>query len=282
MLPSIKKLLFIAPLLLLFGFQTNPAYRPVKSVSAISVREDSVKLSRKLIHVHVALCDNDSQGIVPVPKKIGNGNDPGNNLYWGCGYGVRTFFTNSSDWELLKIWKNPRTHILERAAWKHRRNGTILVADAWRGARIKDCTIAFVNNIAGRSNDTLTVPFKNGTSELVQLNNAQLVAYVGHNGLMEFEVDTVAAAPGNNGREAILLCCAARSYFKPQLKAADAYPLLWTTNLMGPEAYTLKAAIDGWMNRETGEQIRVRAATAYNQYIKCGMKGAMNLFASGW
>ena len=98
MLPSIKKLLFIAPLLLLFGFQTNPAYRPVKSVSAISVREDSVKLSRKLIHVHVALCDNDSQGIVPVPKKIGNGNDPGNNLYWGCGYGVRTFFTNSSDW----------------------------------------------------------------------------------------------------------------------------------------------------------------------------------------
>ncbi|MFN8713215.1 MAG: hypothetical protein ACK5Z2_10225 [Bacteroidota bacterium] len=171
---------------------------------------------------------------------------------------------------------------MERAAWKHRRNGTILVADAWRGARIKDCTIAFVNNIAGRSNDTLTVPFKNGTSELVQLNNAQLVAYVGHNGLMEFEVDTVAAAPGNKGREAILLCCAARSYFKPQLKAADAYPLLWTTNLMGPEAYTLKAAIDGWMNRETGEQIRVRAATAYNQYIKCGMKGAMNLFASGW
>ncbi len=274
--------MFIAPLLLLFGFQTNSAHRPAKSVSAISVREDSVKLNRKLIHVHVALCDNDSQGIVPVPKKIGNGNDPGNNLYWGCGYGVRTFFTNSSDWELLKIWKNPRTHILERAAWRHRRNGTLLVADAWRGARIKDCTVAFVNNIAGRSNDTLTVPFKNGSSQLVQLNNAQLVAYVGHNGLMEFDVDTVAAAPGNKGREAILLCCAARSYFKPQLKAADAYPLLWTTNLMGPEAYTLKAAIDGWMNHETGEQIRVRAATAYNQYIKCGIKGAMNLFASGW
>jgi hypothetical protein len=46
----------------------------------------------KIIHVFVALCDNDSQGIVPVPKKIGNGNDPDNNLYWGCGYGVRTFF----------------------------------------------------------------------------------------------------------------------------------------------------------------------------------------------
>ena len=37
----------------------------------------------KSIHVFVALCDNQSQGIVPVPKQLGNGNDPGNNLYWG-------------------------------------------------------------------------------------------------------------------------------------------------------------------------------------------------------
>jgi len=35
----------------------------------------------RVIHILVALCDNENQGIVPVPKAIGNGQDPGNNLY---------------------------------------------------------------------------------------------------------------------------------------------------------------------------------------------------------
>lgn len=47
--------------------------------------------SQQTIHVMVALCDNQYQGIVKVPKGIGNGQDPNSNLYWGCGYGIRTF-----------------------------------------------------------------------------------------------------------------------------------------------------------------------------------------------
>ena len=42
----------------------------------------------KSIHIFVALCDNKYQGIVPVPAKIGNGQEPNANLYWGCGYGI--------------------------------------------------------------------------------------------------------------------------------------------------------------------------------------------------
>ena len=42
----------------------------------------------KTIHVFVALYDNKYQGIIPVPQKIGNGQDPRLNLYWGAGYGV--------------------------------------------------------------------------------------------------------------------------------------------------------------------------------------------------
>ncbi len=37
----------------------------------------------KTIHIMVALCDNQYQGIVKVPKGIGNGQDPNSNLYWG-------------------------------------------------------------------------------------------------------------------------------------------------------------------------------------------------------
>jgi hypothetical protein len=51
---------------------------------------------------------------------------------------------------------------------------------------------------------------------------------------------------------------------------------------MAPEAYVLKAAMDGWVLNEGGEEIRRRAATAYNQYQRCGVNAALRLFSSGW
>jgi hypothetical protein len=51
---------------------------------------------------------------------------------------------------------------------------------------------------------------------------------------------------------------------------------------MAPEAYTLKDALDGWMARETTEQIRERAARAYAKYQKISMSAALRLFSSGW
>jgi hypothetical protein len=51
---------------------------------------------------------------------------------------------------------------------------------------------------------------------------------------------------------------------------------------MAPEAYTLKAALNGWVNQESNEKIRERAAAAYHKYQKCGMKGAKALLVTGW
>jgi hypothetical protein len=51
---------------------------------------------------------------------------------------------------------------------------------------------------------------------------------------------------------------------------------------MAPEAYTLKSALDGWIAGENNEQIRDRAATAYDKYQKCGLRGARRLLVSGW
>src|SRR5204862_4069337 len=46
-----------------------------------------------VVHVVVALCDNAHQGIVPVPKRLGDGRDPASNLYWGARYGVRSYLS---------------------------------------------------------------------------------------------------------------------------------------------------------------------------------------------
>jgi hypothetical protein len=83
-------------------------------------------------------------------------------------------------------------------------------------------------------------------------------------------------------RVAIVLACASKAYLGPYLEKTGAEPLLWTTGLMAPEAYTLKAALDGWIAHEDGEAIRKRAAGAYDKYQKCGLRGAQRLFASGW
>jgi len=88
--------------------------------------------------------------------------------------------------------------------------------------------------------------------------------------------------PDDMRRDAVILACASKNYFADALKQAGANPLLWTTNLMAPEAYVLKAAVDGWLAGAEGEEVRERAAKAYDSYQSCGLNSARTLFASGW
>src|SRR5215212_939370 len=60
----------------------------------------------RVVHVLVALCDNENQGIVPVPKFLGDGEDPAKNLYWGAAFGIKTFFSKSSSWTKIAEIKN--------------------------------------------------------------------------------------------------------------------------------------------------------------------------------
>ena len=48
------------------------------------------------IHVFVALADNRSQGIAPVPARIGDGDRPEENLYWGCSEALKPVFKASA------------------------------------------------------------------------------------------------------------------------------------------------------------------------------------------
>ena len=72
------------------------------------------------------------------------------------------------------------------------------------------------------------------------------------------------------------------NYFTEEIKKAGALPALWTTHLMAPEAYTLEAALEGWIKNEDWNAIEERAAQAYHKYQKCGINGARNLFTTGF
>lgn len=234
-----------------------------------------------VIHVYVALCDNVNQGIVPVPAKIGNGQDTKNNLYWGCGYGVKMFFKNHApDWKLLKLQINPKTYVLERAIFRHKTRNCYLIADAYDGKYIKEATIDFLQAAAGAKKESVQV---DSSLILNAAGSSQLVCYTGHDGLMDFQLDTYPQKKDTLKRSAIILACYSKSYFKEAVKQGGATPLVWSTGLMSPEAYTLEGAIRAWLEGKNNEEVRHAAAIGYSTYQKtCSLKAARGLLVTGF
>ena len=171
---------------------------------------------------------------------------------------------------------NPK--ILERILFKHKTSNTYLLADAYDGKYIKQTTIDFLQASSGSNLEEIIV----NDQKLNFGGNSDLLAYVGHDGLMEFNLDIKLKPKNTKKRDAIILACISKEYFKPYLEKTGANPLVWTTGLMAPEAYTLKWALDGWILNESDADIRERAAKAYHKYQKCGMRGARRLLVTGY
>ena len=233
----------------------------------------------RTIHVFVALCDNLNQGIVRVPESLGNGQKPSTNLYWGAAYGVKNYFHRKSpEWSLVKVTKDPVAQILERVLFKHKSQDVYLLAEAYDGAAIKQAITDFLSASSGEN----PMAIRSDSTIIKFGGDADLLAFVGHNGLMEFDLDRAFEPQDSKKRQAIILACLSKDYFTHYLRQTGAYPLLWTTGLMAPEAYTVEWAVNKWISGDTNEQIRQKAAEAYHQYQKCGINGAKRLLVTGW
>lgn len=234
--------------------------------------------SDKAIHVFVALCDNKYQGIVPVPAGIGNGQNAATNLYWGAGYGVNAYFKKSKEWQFVSYLPNPSDTILQRSLFKHRSKNIYLLADAYDGKYIKQTTVDFFRSAAGGKEVKIKIPGR----ELFFGGASDLIAYVGHDGLMDFKLTETFEKTSARKREAIVLACYSKNYFSSLLKPTGTVPLVWTTGLMAPEAYTLHDAINVWANKGSSSAIQQAAANAYSKYQKCSVKAASRLLVTGW
>jgi hypothetical protein len=220
-------------------------------------------LARTLAHaaeirVFVALADNKTQGIIPVPPKIGNGDDAARNLYWGCDEALPPIFRASADWKFVGRESGAKPAIIERLRFDHKSGRWQLVVDAYRGSAIRECTVDFFRTLASDE----------------PAGEVPLVAYLGHDGLMDFTLPADAIPKRGPGREAIVLCCISESYFGPHLERAGARPLLTTTQLMYPGGFILRDALAGWTRGENRAQIRERAAAAYAKNQKISVKAA--------
>jgi hypothetical protein len=183
---------------------------------------------------------------------------------------------------VLSCGPGPQAFVLERCIFIHKKPEAILIADAYDGARIRETLTNFISSAAALREESLTVSFGNEKHVLAISGGADLILYVGHDALMDFQIPRVAGKIDPRTRQFIILACASKQYFATYMRDTLSQPLLWTTGLMAPEAYTLDAALEGWIEFEDANSIRNRAAAAYDKYQKCGPRAAQRLFASTW
>ena len=80
---------------------------------------------------------------------------------------------------------------------------------------------------------------------------------------------------------AVVLACKSHGYFTEPLGKVGCKPLITTSGLMAPEAYTLDAIIRSWAAGEGPEAARRAAAGAYAKYQKISRRAAERLFVAG-
>jgi hypothetical protein len=212
----------------------------------------------KQVRVFVALCDNATQGIIKVGARIGDGNKPDDNLYWGCSDGLRSYFKASKQWKLTNQEKFNAEVILERCEFTHSSQDVVLVADAYRGAQMKQCIEDF--------------------EACIRAGEANFVAFIGHNGLMDFRLPLESASPTKKSAVAVL-CCHSESYFKERITAQGGSPVLLTAQLMYPGSFLLHDALESWRTGGDAVAMREAAAKAYAKNQKISVKAARGVFA---
>jgi hypothetical protein len=203
---------------------------------------------------------------VPVPAKIGNGDDPQNNLYWGALYGVKTFLSKADGWQKLACEKDINDTILERCqfAWKDKLTVT---ADAYRGTRIDQAMLDFMEQAA-------TPP---------DAAQREMVVFIGHDGLMDEQNQPIIERFPKHARhdkQAAVLACMSDEFFSEHLLAAGSKPVVTTFSFMAPEAYVLEAVARGFANQASEAELRSSAGIAYAKYQRISAKAGKSVFGA--
>lgn len=261
--------------------ETAARSKPAVQMKPSAKTHNIPKRDFKLVHVFVALADNANQGIVPVPAVFGNGQDAGNNLYWGAMYGVKGFLARSKKWRKLEIQPlDSNAAILDNAAFQFK--DTVMIAQAYDGAKMETALRDFFAAAAGKGSRRFNITGIDNSDKIVVVESAGMAefnCFVGHNGLMDMQLaDIPTRSERSSNSFAVVLACKSDSYFSGKLEKLDCIPLITTSGLMAPEAYTLDAILTAFNHDSDVKKIHEAAAQAYAKYQKCSLSAARRLF----
>jgi hypothetical protein len=237
---------------------------------------EDVKAGKPLVvEVHVPLCDNHI--ISCGNAKLGDGDNPETNLYWSTTPGFGSWFNRKAGgWKRVQKLAEGETgdkdvlalHVYRRttstpASWRKRgapaKIEIDIVVHGWRGSAIDRALAAYAAEISGQSPRTITL--KDG-STLEAGGAAQIVAWVGHNRLMDLD-DFHWPAPGKETKGTIAIACHTAAYMEENVPAATRVPLLMTRDFLFANAAPLESAVLAFASGGDYAKIRLDAATAY-------------------
>lgn len=216
----------------------------------------------KQVAVFVALCDNEHQGIAPVPDKIGKGDDAAHNLYWGCSDALPKVMRASADWGRPVYhadYLQKKAAVLDTVVCTRADKAATVYAFAYRGDAIAACMQDFEEAVASGAYD--------------------LVAFIGHNGLMD--VDLPEREPARGNTDAVVLCCMSDEWFSDRIRALGGRPVLMTQQLMYPAGKVFTEALAAWLKApRDAAAIRRAAAKAYAANQGISVKAAAGVFVA--
>ena len=245
-----------------------------------------------VVEVHVPLCDS---SIIPCGNaRLGDGDNPETNLYWSTSPGFgRWFARRGSGWTRVLEQTAGETddkdvlavHVYRRvvaapSSWKKRGAPSKLEIDivihGWRGTAIDRALAAYAADVSGQGARTLTL---GDGSKLDAGGAAQIVAWVGHNRLMDVDAYTWPEA-GSATKGTIAIACHTAAYMEDNVPAATRVPLLMTRDFLFANAAPLEAAVLAFARGGDYATIRVDAATAYAGVRKRTVKQVAGAFTN--
>lgn len=212
-----------------------------------------------VVQVHVPLCERTI--IACGNDRLGDGDNPRTNLYWATTEGFLGWFGRKrSGWTQvlaatgdaigepdvldLRVWRRTVPAPARwRAAGAPRAVTVYVVAQAWRGTAIDRALARYADDLYGAHAQAIALP--DGTS-LAAGGGAHVVAYVGHNRLMDlmrFSWADAAARGDGVSRGVIAIACHTAPYMQDVVPGPHQVPLVLTRDYLLASAAALEGAV---------------------------------------
>ena len=225
-----------------------------------------------VVQVHVPLCDKNI--IHCGNEKLGDGDNPGTNLYWSTSGGFKGWFKAASGWKRVHRSKSASGAILEKIVWRktvsptrrwrslsvRRSFDVYVVAFAWRGRDISRAIDRYVDDLYGADPTPITL---SDNVELQAGAAAHVIAYVGHNGWMDippYDWQAAARKKSKRRKATIAVACLTADYLAQPIAASHRVPLLMTTSLLFAGAHSFEGAVSAFARGDDLASIRTAAA----------------------
>ncbi len=226
--------------------------------------------------------------------KLGDGDSLRTNLYWATTAGFGEWFgRRRGGWRNMQILKGEATGdkdllatlvyartITTPAAWQKRgapkTYELMVVVNGWRGKAIDRALHAYAREVSGLDSRTIELLDQR---TIATGGAAHMVAYSGHNRLMDVETFTwPVPAPKTIG--AIAVGCLTADYMETSVPAATRVPLLMTRDFMFANAAPVEATILAVARGQGYAAIRRDAATAYAAVQETSAKRVFGAFTN--